>query len=304
MIFLSIFYKILPYYLLVVAGFIAGRKLQIKKETLASLLIYIISPVVVFNAILTTPLTGSTLLLPVVIYVIACILCVTTYMLARRIWHDSTKNILAFTAGTGNTGFFGIPVAMALFGQQGVNLLLVGIMGSMVYDLTLGYFITARGHHSIYQSLLRVLRLPAIYAVILALLMKDTMIATNGTYQDIIGHFISSSIVLGMMLLGISVSEFEKLVVDWKFLGIAFVARFVVWPLAMIGVLWLDASVFHIFTLEMRRVLTLMSVVPLAVVTVAYATELHAQPEKAALAVLLSTIFAIFYVPLMLSIFI
>jgi malate permease and related proteins len=47
-----------------------------------------------------------------------------------------------------------------------------------------------------------------------------------------------------------------------------------------------------------------MAIVPLAANTVALATELKVHPERAAIAVLLSTLFALFYIPFMAYIFI
>ncbi len=44
-----------------------------------------------------------------------------------------------------------------------------------------------------------------------------------------------------------------------------------------------------------------MSIVPLAANTVAIATELKTYPEKASVAVLMSTLFALFFIPLVVS---
>jgi len=47
-----------------------------------------------------------------------------------------------------------------------------------------------------------------------------------------------------------------------------------------------------------------MAIVPLAANTAAYAIGLRVHPDKAALAVLASTLFALFYIPLITSFFI
>jgi len=46
---------------------------------------------------------------------------------------------------------------------------------------------------------------------------------------------------------------------------------------------------------------TLFSIFPIAANKVAFATELKVHPEKAALTVFLSTLFALFYIPLVVS---
>ncbi|MRT52130.1 AEC family transporter, partial [Xylella fastidiosa subsp. multiplex] len=40
------------------------------------------------------------------------------YGLARMIWSDGRVNIFSFAVGTGNTGYFELPIAFALFNAQ------------------------------------------------------------------------------------------------------------------------------------------------------------------------------------------
>ena len=54
----------------------------------------------------------------------------------------------------------------------------------------------------------------------------------------------------------------------------------------------------HLYNNDIYGILILASIVPLAANTVTWATELKAHPEKAAIAVVISTIFALFYIPL------
>jgi malate permease and related proteins len=65
----------------------------------------------------------------------------------------------------------------------------------------------------------------------------------------------------------------------------------------------LDRGFLHFYTTVIHQVMVLASIVPLAANTVAIATELKTQPEKAALAVLLSTVFALFYIPTLVTLF-
>jgi predicted permease len=67
--FLFLVAKLIPLYLLIAVGFVAAKYLNAKKETLASLLIYVIAPVVVFYGVATTKLTVSALALPIIFFV-------------------------------------------------------------------------------------------------------------------------------------------------------------------------------------------------------------------------------------------
>jgi len=84
------------------------------------------------------------------------------YSISKLFWKDNSRNILAFTAGTGNTGYFGLPVAMVLFNSEQVGLVVLSILGFVLYENSLGFFITARGNHTVKESLMKVLKLPTI----------------------------------------------------------------------------------------------------------------------------------------------
>ena len=86
-----------------------------------------------------------------------------------------------------------------------------------------------------------------------------------------------------------------------RFIEWTFCAKFIIWPILIAGIVFLDTSLLHIFSAEVHKVLILMSIVPLAANTVAIATELRTHPEKASVAVLLSTVFALFFIPLVVS---
>ena len=45
-------------------------------------------------------------------------LCLFFYWISASLWKDNTRNLLAFGAGTGNTAYFGIPVALILFDEK------------------------------------------------------------------------------------------------------------------------------------------------------------------------------------------
>lgn len=298
-VFLALVAKILPLYFLIALGFVAGKYLQVSKESIAKLLIYIIAPVVVFNAVFTTPLTLEVLALPVLFFILCCLICLLTYKFTQFLWPDCTRNILAFAAGSANTGYFGLPVTIALFGPEAAGLAILSTLGFILFENTLGFFITARGQFGVKQSLVRLLGLPALYAFVLAVLLNWSGLQLGQIYVDFATLFKGAYTLLGMMLVGLALASIKKFEFDLKFISVAFGVKFVVWPLVMLGIIFLDNTYFQFFTQAIHQVMLLMAIVPMAANTVAYATELKAHPEKASLAVLLSTLIALIYVPLM-----
>ncbi len=297
-IFLSLLVRLIPLYLIIFLGFIAGRYLKAEKETIASILIYIIAPVIVFHGVVTTKINLTTLSLPVGFFVVCSFVCLLYYQLGKKLWSDATKNILAFAAGSGNAGYFGLPVAVAIFGEKIIGLVALIILAFIFYENTVGFFITARGHHTIRESLIKIAKLPAVYAFLVGLFVNFYGFFLGQLYFDTVIYFRGAYTVLGMMLIGLGLASVKSYEFDLKFIVTIFSAKFVLWPIIIFSLIILDNQFLKIYDLSIHKVMMLISVVPIAANTVAYATILRAHPEKASVAVLLTTLFALFYIPL------
>lgn len=301
--FFILFFKVIPLYALILLGFTIGKYLKLSKDTLTTILIFVISPVVIFNGLLITHLSFSILTLPVIFFLVSCFMCLVFYIVASKIWTNSTKNILAFTSGTGNTGYFGLPVAIALLGENISGLVIMCVLGVVLFENSLGYYITARGNFTAKQSVIKLLKLPTLYACIVGVIVNLLGINLGQTYFEYASYFKGAYILLGMMIISIAISNISINSIDLKFLSLSFLAKFIIWPVMIAIIIFFDKNIFHMYSNEIYKVMIIMSVVPLAANTVSLATLLNAQPEKASLAVLLSTIFALGYIPLIAFIF-
>jgi predicted permease len=297
-IFFTLLGKLIPLYIIIGLGFVAGKYLDVKKESIAPLAMYIISPMIVFNAALTTTITIRILTLPMLMFIISCIICITFFFLGRFVWHDTTRNILAFTAGDGNTGYFGIPVAIILFSPSLVNIYIFGSLGLSLYENSLGFFITAKGHYTAQECLLKIAKLPSLYAFLIGLLFNILRLHLGGIYADTISKFQGSYTILGMMIIGLGLASIVDYKFDFKFIGLSFFSKFLVWPALIALVIIINNTILRIYDPNIYKVMILLSIVPLSAFTVVLATQLNVHPEKASLAVLLSTLFALFYIPL------
>ncbi len=302
-IFFTLVSKIIPLYGIIFLGFIGGKYLKVQKESIAKLLIYVIAPIVIFNSVVTTELSMSVLTLPLLFFLICSFFCLFAFHLGNRTWKDTTKNIFAYASATGNSGYFGLPVAIVLFGPRISGLVLICTLGFILFENSVGFYVTARGHHSMKESIEKVLKLPTLYAFVFAILLNVFGLKVGQQITDVALLFRGAYTVLGMMLIGMGFSSILKFTIDTKFLGFLFLMKFIAWPLIIGIIISIDSNFFHLFTIEMYQVMILMSVVPLAANTVAFATELKTEPDKASIAVLLSTLFALFYIPLIAFIF-
>jgi malate permease and related proteins len=291
--------NLLPLYAIIGIGFVAGRLITARWEAIATLLIYVIAPIVVFFGIMSTPLDASKLSLPFLFFFICCAFCLIFLYSLKFFFRSPIKNILAFSAATGNTGYFGIPVAIFLFGNEAFGIAVLVALGFILYENTLGFFITARGQHTTLESLKRVLRLPTVYAFIVAVICNLSNVKLGPAFTELGTNFRGTYSVLGMMMIGLGVAQLTSFKPDFRFLFTALSLKFLVWPLVITGLILLDKYFIHFFSPIEHSVMLLMSIVPLPANSVALATELKTAPEKIATAVLISMFFPLFMIPLL-----
>jgi malate permease and related proteins len=295
--------KLLPLYFNILLGYIAGKKLQANQETISKMMFYMISPLIIFDGILHTKLNFRILTLPLLTFIISCTLCIIFYRFSRKIWTDSSKNIMAFSAGSGATGYFGVPLAMLIFDSQTEGVYIMALLGVTLYDNSLGYYISMKGSYSPMQCLIQIFKLPTLYAFLFGILMNIFQLPLPEVYGEFILPIKGVYVVLGMMIIGIGISGLTQFKLDFKFVGMTFLAKFLVWPLFILLIIALDNSLFGLYDDVSRQALILISIVPLAVNTVIMASLMKSQPEQAAATVMLSTLFALLYVPFMTSFF-
>ncbi len=301
----SLFYqlliKLLPLYLIIFLGYVAARVLKLGHDAISRLLLYVIAPGVVFSGLYKMDFRVQLLLLPGIFFVLSAGISFLFFYVGKAIWKDdATKNILALAAGTGNTGYFGLPVVFAFFGEQALGLAVFVQIGMTLYEMTLGFYITARGAYSISESMRRVARLPILYAFLLGLLFNLLSIDLGEIADSMAVYFRSGYTLLGMMIIGMGIANVRVSSIDLRFIGLALLARSIVWPVMIALIIVLDIHVLMMFSSLIHKVMAVMAVVPLAANLVVFASELQVYPDKAAMAVTISTALALLYIPLLL----
>jgi len=303
-IFFLLLIKIFPLYLNVGLGFLATKYLDVQRHSVASLLIYIIGPIVVLSATMSVEINASIAFLPIFLYIFGSTIAFVTLWIFGKNWNDPTGNILAFSAGTGNTGYFGIPLALIFFDTNLANIYIFTVLASLLYENTTGFYVTAKGNFTARQSLIKVSRLPILHAFIIGISLNLMGIKLPEDFTFYTDQFKSAYGVLGMMMLGMGLQGFNKSEdLDLKFINIAFFIKFVFWPASILGLIFLDKTVIHLLNDDLYKVLILFSIVPLAGNSVSLAVLLNAKPAKASLAVFLSTIISIVFIPLALYLY-
>ncbi len=303
-IFLLLLTKLIPLYATVGLGFLAGKKLKVDRASIAAIVLYLLVPIIMFYGVVKAEWSPSMLLLPLVTYGIAVVLNGLFMFIARRFYKDATANIIACAAGTGNTGYFGLPIAIVLFDEATVAAYIMLILGTTLAESSVGYFLAARGHATWGEALRKTLRLPAVYAFIFGVAVQTLHIPIPAMFWDFVANIRGAYTVLGMMIVGLGIAHMPRLTVDAKFISLTYTAKFIMWPALAMLFCSVDAAWLHLYNENIHRALMLLSIVPMAANTVVIATLLDIAPGKVASAVLLSTAVAVVYVPSMIALFI
>lgn len=243
------------------------------------------------------------MLLPFFYFLFCSFLGVLTYRYFSRGISLEKRGILAFASGSGNSGYFGFPVVVALLGEQTGGLVMLCALGFTLYENSLGFFLAARGNYSVKESILKVLRLPTFYAMVLALFFNSWGYRLGPVLVEWGKHFQGTYTVLGMLLLGIGAGQMASLKWNARFFLTSFSIKFLLWPLLTLLVFYIDSQAYSLFDPTTRQVMFLMSLVPLPAISVAVAALFNAHPEEVALTVLASTIWAMFWIPFGWSLF-
>lgn len=275
-----------------------------RKEGISKLSIYILVPIIMFMGVMKANLSITVIMLPILVWIISTIACFIVLNISRMTLSQKTQgNILGLAAGTSNAGYFGIPIAFMLFEDHIVGLYITAVLGMTLFQNSVGFYVTARGKHTAKESFIKVLQLPVIYAFFLGLLLSYAGTEIPEFLNEFFRNIQGAYTVVGMMIIGVGIAQIDKFGVNWKFTGLAFLARFVIWPAIAFAIYMIDSYSFEFLGKDAGRVLVLAGIVPLAADTVAIASILKCHPEEMASTVLLSTLFAIIYLPMMVAIF-
>jgi len=291
--------KLIPLYLLVAIGFVLGRFLHVKSAEVGKVVMFALSPAVVFKGFQSAKLEGAMLALPFGIMAAACVAALVAQPLAARFWRDGRERIAAFTAATGNTGYFGIPACLALVGPESLTTVVLVSFGFTAYENTLGFFVTARAEATRMGALIRVLRYPGLHACWLGIALNG--VALPAYVPQTVDLLAGGFSALGMMIVGLGLAGISRLRIDIGFTAFAFAWKFLAWPAAAAAFIALDRAWLHAFDATAHKVLLVESLVPMAAVTVVHATLRNIHPDRAAVAVAASTLFALLWLPAMMA---
>jgi len=303
-VFLTLLGKILPLYLSIILGIFSTLFLKCDKETVAKILLFILAPLIVFNATMNVKLDATVIFMPTFFFLLSSLMAFVLLFYFKKVWSDNTSNLLAFSTSTGNTGNIGIPLAILFLEPKLVDIFIFTVLASILYQNSVGYYITAKGNFTAKESLKKVLKLPVLHAFILGIVLNLLEVKIPEIFMDYSNYLKGAYAILGMMLLGMGMENIKNdNSFDKKFIGYSLAIKFLLWPTLILIFIYLDKNFIHFLDDGFYMVMFLFSIVPLAGNTVTVATLLDVKPQKISLAVFISTLVSLFYIPFMIFLY-
>lgn len=276
-------------------------------------MLYILVPAVTFKAIFETKLSFASFTYPIFFFCVSACLALIFFKLGKLIFKDREHAaLLSLCAGLANVGYFGVPVIFMLYGEKVLGIAILLMLGLAIHESSVGFMIAASGKHELKEAINKTLKLPSLYvslaAILINLLYNNYYLGSGleATFDpvifsvlEILNKFIGAFTVLGMLIIGLGLASIRKFKINLKFISLAFIAKFICYPLIAIIFIYLDKNFLHIYDEIVLKILFLLSIVPTGANTITIATELDYSADEVSITVMLSTIFALIYIPLM-----
>lgn len=280
--------SLLGIYLFIAVGFGAkwSFKEQIDDRTVTLLSVYFLQVFLTFWGLLKRPIDTQLLFAPALYVAISLLALLLMIPLARMVFSEPKERSIATVAALiGNTGNLGVPLSIALFGEQSIPYVtLINLMNIFVV-YTIGVFFYSRGEFSVRGSLLNIVKLPILWAAMMAIILNLTGYVPSPAVDKtlMMGAYASMTmqlVLFGIYLYGIELKTLNIRLSVWvagtKFIFIPVIAFVVLQNITM------EPMVKGILFLEM--------LVPLAVANVNLASLYNCTPKTVTVQVFITSI--------------
>jgi predicted permease len=196
----SVFAQVLlPILVVVGSGYLLQRRVKLDIHSVNRLSLYLLNPALIFASLVRSRI-GTTETLRISAFMVLFVLCIgiVTWLLSRVLRLDAVDTAaLMLCVMFMNAGNYGLPAARFAFGQEGFDRAVLFFVIQAILAQTLAIYIAGASHGDRRGGLLRLLRMPQIYAVLAALAVR-----WGGIQLDAAGDGILNNLFRGVALVG------------------------------------------------------------------------------------------------------
>jgi hypothetical protein len=201
--------NVLPAFAVMAIGLYLDRGLHVDKKTLSRMAVYVLTPALAFSSIVKSEVSpGDFGLMLVYVLVITGAMCALGLLVGRLLrWPRRSVDALVLSIAFLNSGNFGLSVVLFSYGQVGLELGTIFFVGTNLAANTLAAFFASRGNGTTRQALLNILKLPAPYAFVLALLLRSLQVELPLVVMRPISLVAQATVPIMLLMLGVQLSQ-------------------------------------------------------------------------------------------------
>ncbi|MBN2782930.1 MAG: AEC family transporter [Campylobacterales bacterium] len=262
----SIIFSIIGVYIFIVMGFIAKMsfKEQIDDKTITLINVYFLQVFLTFWGLLVRPVDITLLFAPSIYLAITIVAIVISAIFAKLLFDDKKEYSIATVAAIiGNTGNLGIPINIAIFGEESIPYTTVVNLVNVFVVYTIGVYYYSHGTYDAKTSLTNIVKLPILWAAIIAIALsvygyKPSESMLNTLMMGAYASMTMQLFLFGIYLYGTKMQEINKKLIVWvvgfKFFIIPIVAFLVLYNIE------LDSMIKGIIFIELMMPLAVANV--------------------------------------------
>jgi hypothetical protein len=199
---------ILPILVVAGVGGLLGRATDVDAGPLNTVTIYVFAPALIFHGLVTTTLSGATLLkiaagVGAYVLLMGAVAAGVARLTGRT---EPTLSAVVLLSTFPNCGNYGVPLSSFAFGETGRNAAILYLTGETVMTYTVGVYLASRtaGDGGV-TGVKRILKLPLTYAVVAALLVRWAGVAppAGTTLMETLRLVGDATIPLMLVVLGV-----------------------------------------------------------------------------------------------------
>ena len=275
-------------YIFILLGYTARRIFgdDMNPKTLTLMSVYFLQPFVTIWGFSTAKLHLEHIYVPILYFGIILTLLIPTIAIGKLLFSEPKERaIFSITGFVGNTGNIGIPLGIALFGEQSVIYTTLINIANVFVVYIIGVYIYSRGSFSVRNSLINIIKIPAIPASIVAILINIYDIPISSQINEFLKMGAYAGIVLQLFLLGTFLQGIRiKELRPRLFIG-TISQKFIIIPLATAIILSSTDLSLYIQGIILMEMMT-----PLAIANINLASLYNCRPKDVTTLIFLSTL--------------
>jgi len=300
-VFSTLFQVIVPLAIPVIAGVLLVRFKGFETKQLLTVILYFMFPCMVFNTLFNAQVSFVDLYKTALFSLLNMVILWAAAKITGKILKLPAQKAAGLTlvSTLTNSINYGLPLVLLAFGQAGLEKASIYVITQIILVNTAGVFFAARSNFSIKKAIKSIFSYPAVYAAILAVILRASALHIPPEIETGIEMVAKSYSPVVLVILGAQMAEVKKSKLDsdsQKAFWSGMVIRMLLSPLIACMVLYMLGVSGILFS-----VLFILASMPVAVNAVIFAEEFDASASIVSKCILWTTLGSFIALPFLIE---